>query len=98
MLYLLAILFSLIVSLQSFAVGATAGNIRHLKNGRLPNAGASVIPTIPMVPLLAIGVVWLLRTFIPEYAFGLLVGLFLILSILLALSFRKLKAELDRIK
>jgi thiol:disulfide interchange protein len=98
MLYLLAIFFSLVVSGQSFASGITAGNITHVKNGRLPKAGAAIFPTIPIFPLLAIGAAWLLQAFIPQYAVWILVGSFLIFSVFWAFSFTKLKAEFDRIK
>jgi hypothetical protein len=98
MLYLLAIIFSLVASVQSFASEIMAGNITHLKNGRQPNAGAAIFPTIPVIPLLAIGAAWLLQTFIPHYAVWILVGLFVIFSAFWAFSFAKLRAEFDRIK
>ena len=98
MLYLLAIIFSLIVSLQGFASEITAGNISHLKNGRQPNAGAAIFPVIPVLQLLAVGVAWLLQTFMPRYAIWILIGSFLIFSVFWAFSFTKLKAEFDRIK
>src|SRR5438552_950238 len=98
MLYLLATIFSLVVSGQSFASEITAGNITRLKNGRPTNTGAAVFPTIPIFPLLAIGAAWLLRIFIPQFAVWILVGLFLILSIFWALSFWKLRVEFHRIQ
>jgi len=98
MIYLLAIIFSLVVCVQSFASEITAGNITHIKNGRLPNAGAAIFPTIPIFPLLAIGAAWLLQTFIPQYALWILVGSFLIFSVFWALSFTRLKTKFDQIK
>ncbi|MGD0539714.1 MAG: hypothetical protein ABSC03_18955 [Verrucomicrobiota bacterium] len=98
MLYLLAIIFSLVVCGQSFASEITADNITHLKNGRLPNAGAAIFPAIPFFQLLAIGAAWLLQTFIPHYAVWILVGLFLIFSAFWAFSFTKLRAEFSRIQ
>ncbi len=98
MLYLLAIVFSLIVSVQGFASEITAGNISHLKNGRTPNAGAAIFPTIPVLPLFAVGAAWMLQSLIPHYAIWILIGLFLIFSAFWAFSFMKLKAEFDRIK
>ena len=98
MLYLLATIFSLVVSGQSFASEVTAGNITHVKNGRQPNAGAAIFPAIPGFQLLAIGVAWLLQTFIPHYAVWILVGSFLLFSAFWAFSFAKLRAEFGRIQ
>jgi hypothetical protein len=98
MLYLLAIIFSLVASVESFASEITAGNIAHLKNGRQPNAGAAIFPMIPVLPLFSIGVAWLLQAFIPHYAVWILVGSFLIFSAFWAFSFTKLRAELNRIQ
>ena len=98
MLYFLAIIFSLVASGQSFASEITAGNITHLKNGRLPNAGAAIFPTIPIFQLLGIGAARLLQKFNSQYAVWILVGLFLIFSVFWALSFRKLRAEFNQIK
>jgi len=98
MLYFLAILFSLVASVQSFASEITAGNITHLKNGRLPNAGAAIFPTIPIFQLLSIAAAWLLRRFTSQYAIWILIGSFLIFSLVWTLSFWKLSAEFNRIK
>ena len=64
MICLLAIVFRLIASVQSFASEITRGNIDHLKNGRKPNAGAVIFPTIPFVQIVAVGVAWLLEKFL----------------------------------
>jgi hypothetical protein len=48
MVYLLAILFSLVASVQTFASEITAGKIGHVENGREPKAGAAIFPTIPV--------------------------------------------------
>ncbi len=94
MIYFLAIVLSLIVSVQSFASEIAASNIRHLQNGRLPNAGAAIFPTIPVVQFFAVGVGWLLEIAIPEYALWLLLSGFLILTTIWAISFAKLRGEL----
>lgn len=98
MIYLLAILFSLIVSFQCFASEITAGNIKHIKNGRQPNAGAALFPVTPLFQLLAVGAAWLLDTFMHRYAIWVLIGSFLTLSVFWTCSFIKLKTEFDRIK
>jgi hypothetical protein len=98
MVYLLAILFSLVASVQTFASEITAGNIGHVKNGRDPKAGAAIFPTIPVFQLLAASAAWLLQTFIPHYAVWVLVASYLIFSVIWGFSFTKLKAELNRIQ
>ena len=98
MLYLLAIIFSLVFCAQGLASEVMAGNITHLKNGRQPSAGASIFPVVPIVQFLAIGAAWLLQTFIPHYAIWILIGSFLIFSVFWAFSFTKLRAEFNRIQ
>src|SRR5262249_40038460 len=51
MIYLIAILLSLVVCWQGVASGVTRGNITHLKAGRLPNAGVAIFPVVPVVQL-----------------------------------------------
>ena len=98
MIYVIAIILSLVACGQSFLSETTAGNIMHLRNGRPPNAGAALFPLIPFVPLLFLGTAWILRRFIPEYATWILVGAFLAISLLWVFSFAKLRAELHRIE
>ncbi len=98
MIYLLAIFLSLVVSAQSFASEITAGNITHLKNGRQPNAGALLFPTIPVFQLLAAGVAWLLQTFVPRYSVWIFVTLFLVSSVFWVFSFLKLRAKFWNLK
>jgi hypothetical protein len=96
MTYLLALIFSLIVSIQAFASEITAGNIRHVKNGRQPNAGAAIFPAIPVLQLLALGIAYLFEAFVPRYAVWILTGLFLLSSLFWAFSFVSLRAEFRR--
>ena len=97
MIYILAIILSLIFSAQSFALEITAGNITHLKNGRQPNAGAAMFPVIPIYQLLAIGAAWLLQISIPKYSLWILTGCYLALTIFWGISLLRLKAEFNRI-
>lgn len=91
MIYFLAIVLGLVAALMSFASEITAGNVGHLKNGRKPNAGAAILPTLPLFPLLAIGLAWLLRTIIPERATSILLGAFLLCVCLWCVSFVRLR-------
>jgi len=96
MTFLLAIVLSVIVSVYAFASEITAGNIGHLQNGREPNAGAALFPTIPFLQVVAVGVAWFLEKVAPEYAVWALLGAFLVLTVMWAVSFVKLRAELGR--
>ena len=98
MIYLTAIVFSLIVCAQSGASAITSGNITHLKYGREPNAGVSLFPAVPLFQLLALGLAWVLQQFVPSYAILVLVCFFLVSSALWLVSFNKLRAELSRAK
>lgn len=98
MIYFFAIALSLVVSVYAFASEIAAGNIRHLQNGRQPNAGAAPFPTIPVYQVFAVGLAWLLQRVIPDYTVWALVLSFLAISIIWAVSFAKLRAELARAK
>jgi hypothetical protein len=97
MIYFLAIILSLVAALMSFASEITAGNICHLENGREPNAGAAMLPTIPLLPLFAIGFAWLLRAVIPERATSILLGAFLLFVCLWSISFVRLRIRFRRL-
>jgi len=98
MIYVIAVVLSLIACVQSFLSEITAGNITHLKNSRPPNAGAALFPMIPFMPLLFLGAAWVLRRFVPEYGMWIIVVAFLILSLFWAISFVKLRVELRRVE
>ena len=66
--YAIAILVSFVFCGLSFSSEVTNGNITHLKNGREPNAGAAIFPTIPIVPLMFLAVTWFGYWLIPDYA------------------------------
>jgi accessory gene regulator protein AgrB len=74
--FIIALLVSLVFCVLSFASEVTSGNIVHLKNGREPNAGAAIIPTIVIVPLMFLIVTWIGFKLIPEYAAWILWALF----------------------
>ena len=97
MIYVLAIILSLIVCGQCFASEITAGDIRHVKNGRTPNASAALFPLIPMAQLLAAGGAWLLQSFVPQFAIWVVVGSFLVITMGWAFSFARLRAEFRKV-
>ena len=59
--YLAATLLSVLFAFLGFVTEISNGNIRHLENGREPNAGAAIFPVIPFGPLFLVGLVWLLN-------------------------------------
>ncbi len=57
-LYLALVLISLVSCFVGFYEEGVRGNIRHLENGREPNAGVALLPTIPVIPAVYFGVVY----------------------------------------
>ncbi len=55
MYYVIVFVVALVVTFMGFMAEVLHGNIRHLENGRDPEAGASIFPNIVCVPLLALG-------------------------------------------
>jgi hypothetical protein len=94
--YLLALVFSLFSSMQVFALELTRSNIRHVENGRQPNAGAAIFPVIPIFQILALGIAYLCEAFVPRFAVWTITGLFVLCSLLWAFSFARLRKELGR--
>ena len=76
MTYGIVVLLSVIVAFLGFATEITDCNIRHVKNGREPNAGAAIFPGIPFIPLITVGFVWAVNRIYPNLGFGLFVSLF----------------------
>ena len=97
MIYLVAFVLSLIFCIQSFAIEILNGNIGHLKNGRPPNAGAALFPAIPFIPVMALGATWLLQTFLPQAAWWIVLGAFVLYTIIWLRDFRKLQLEFRRL-
>jgi len=58
--YVLVVMLALVSCAIGFAVEIAWSNINHVKNGRLPNAGAVLFPNIPFVPLTYVAVAWVL--------------------------------------
>jgi hypothetical protein len=98
MIYIIAVILGLLECVKGFLSEVTKGNIIHLKNGRRPNAGAALFPSIPFVPFFYVVIAWALRVAVHGYAVWILIGLFLIQSLFWVFSFRKLSAELRRIE
>ena len=90
-----------VLSLGSCAAGfyaeTVAGNIRHLKNGREPNAGAAIFPTIPLVPMAHFGLVYGLNQISSNLGWYVAFGYFFVAAIYSFVSISKRKRELDQL-
>ena len=62
--YIIVIVLSLISSILNFKLEIIESNITHIKNGREPNASASILPVIPLAQIFYVGVTWLLNQYI----------------------------------
>ena len=60
---------SLLSCAVGFALEIVEGNIRHVRNGRPPDAGAAVIPAIPFVQLSYLAVAWGIDRLRPDLGF-----------------------------
>jgi hypothetical protein len=98
MIYVVAVALGLATCMQVFLSEITAGNIGHLRQGRPPNAGAALFPSILFIPLVFAGGAWLLRIVVSKYAMWILLAAFLTRSLYWWFSFAKLRVELRRIK
>lgn len=96
MVYVVALVVSVLACAQVVASGIVIGNIIHVRNGREPRASVSLIPMIPLFQLVALGIAWGLHRFIPNMAIGVFLGCHAVFSAAWLLSFKRSKAELDR--
>ncbi|WP_207250676.1 hypothetical protein [Thiothrix fructosivorans] len=67
--YLFILILSVISCFVGFVLEVAEGNICHIQNGRLPNAGVAIFPNIPVVPLIYVLVVWLLNHLYQDLGF-----------------------------
>lgn len=59
--YLIVTVVSVVFVFLGFFSEVAEGNIRHIENGREPNAGAAVFPGIPFGPVFLVSIVWMLN-------------------------------------
>jgi hypothetical protein len=97
LIYLVALAVSVLACAQTAASVIVEGNIIHVKNERVPNAGVSLLPMIPLFQLLALGIAWGLDRLIPSIAIGVFLGCYAAYSAAWLVSFKRSKAELDRL-
>jgi hypothetical protein len=95
--YVVALVLSVLACAQTVASAIVAGIVIHVKSGREPNAGVSLLPMIPLFQLVALGIAWGLNRLIPSMAIGVLLGCYAAFSAAWLMSFKRSKAELDRV-
>ena len=94
MTYIIAIILSLVSCLIGFGLEVVQGNIRHVQNGRKPEAGAAIFPTIVLVPLFYVAAMWLIDRLWENFGFYAVLGYFLIAGIWKLVSIKRLNLEL----
>jgi len=69
MIYVAFVILSFVSCYVGFLLEAVESNIRHVENGRKPNAGAAIFPAIPLVPLAYIVAIWCLNNAWPNLGY-----------------------------
>ncbi len=97
LLYILLAVLSLGFCVVGFYSEVVNGNIRHLKNGREPNAGAAIFPTIPLIPIIHFGVVYGLNQISNNLGWYVIFGYFGVIAIYHFVSIPKLNREFNQL-
>ena len=87
MIYFLILILSFFLNALGFAIEISEGNIRHIENGREPNAGAALFPVIPFTQIAFLGLAFLGNLYKPNWGFY---GVVALLSILILVSIPQL--------
>ncbi len=98
MMYALMIAIALFSSVMGFISEITRNNITHLENGRKPEAGASIFPTIPLVPAGVVLFAWILNQLHQSLGFLTVIALFLVFAVHWTIFHRKARRQLDKLK
>ena len=98
MIYVVALVLSLLLFVQVVASESVSGNIGHLEQGREPNAGVAIFPIIPSAQFLLLGIAWLLEKFLPNYSLSAIIFLYVLLSIFWLTDYLKLLSRLKHLK
>jgi len=97
LLYLLLLFVSLISCCVGFYEEALRGNIGHLENGREPNAGVAILPTIPVIPAVHFGIVYGLNSINENLGWYVIVGYFCFAAAYRLYIIPKLSREFNRL-
>jgi hypothetical protein len=96
--YIAVALLGIVLTFLNFDLEVLRGNISHLRNGRAPNAGAAVFPSLPLNPILLAGLAWLLDHLHPHAGLWAVSAIFFVSFPAWALSRRNLQRQLDQLK
>ena len=95
--YILLVLVSLISCFIGFYEEGVRGNIRHLENGREPNAGVALLPTIPVIPAFYCCVVYGLNRLQTGLGWYVISGWFCMLGVYWLYKIPSLNRELKKL-
>ena len=98
MLYLGLVLLALVSCGVSFSLEIVIGNIGHIKNGRKPNAGAAVLPTIPLVPAMYVLAAWGLNHLYPNAGYVVVAAYGGISISIGVIQYRRARAQLQALQ
>ena len=93
--YIVLVILSLISCFFGFFNEIMHGNIGHIKNGREPNAGAAILPSIPFVQIMYVFVAWGLNELSQNIGFYAVASYFLFSMAVKIRVYKKLKLELN---
>ena len=97
-LYIAVFVASIISVGMGFNLEVVQGNIRHIENCREPNAGAAIFPTIPVIPIVYLLIVWGLNNVIENMGFY-LIGLYFMLTVIYkSVVIKKCSKRLNELK
>jgi len=98
MTYAIVAAIGVVLTFMGFATEIVASNIVHVQNGREPSAGAAVFPSIPLVPLLLVGVAWGLDHIRSGLGIWVVCGLFVLYLPAWFFRLRRLSRRLESLK
>jgi len=93
--YIVLVILTLVSCLFGFFNEIMHGNIGHIKNGREPNAGAAIFPSIPFVQITYVFVAWRLNELSQNIGFYAVLLYFLFSMAMKIHLYKKLKLELS---
>ncbi|WP_457445900.1 hypothetical protein [Roseateles sp. P5_E4] len=97
MIFLVALVLSVVLCVQTVAIEIVEGNTVHVRHGREPKAGVALFPMVPLYQLIALGLAWGLQRLMPDVAMAVLLAIFSGLFALWVVSYRRAKAEYQRL-
>jgi hypothetical protein len=74
MLLAVLVVLSLLSCFVGFGLEVVEQNIRHVQQGRAPNAGAALLPTIPVVPIAYCCAAWGINRLRPDWGYAIVAG------------------------